>query len=160
MRLQFFQPDYQLSRQLGPFGLGLLDENFLCQFQLDKLLLDPDWDPMGIDVHNQLGSLEMFGDVQGEYRVVRVFVLFELELESAFVALSDLAILSEHGTELFLDELLRVSLSFLSQFILVHFFVHLLPHLLRICRFRLVLLLFSHILLCLSSFLLFYLSFF
>jgi len=51
---------------------------------------------MWINVHCKLGSIEMLGYLKGEYRIIRIIILFQKELEPALITLSDITILSKH----------------------------------------------------------------
>lgn len=118
------------------------------------MFFNSNWYPMWINVHCKLGSIEMLGYLKGEYRIIRIIILFQKELEPALITLSDITILSKHWWQLLLLKFLRITLLFLSYFILVHLLIHFFTNLFGIRWLRLVFLFFSHVFLCLSSLLL------
>ncbi len=151
MRIKFLHPDHQFSSQLRTLSFGLLNQDLLCEFQLDQLFLDPHRDPIRIDVYGQFRSLQMFWNVQGKYCILGFFKLLELEFESAFVTLPDFTFLVEHWAEFFFDEFLRISLFFFSHLVIIHFFIHFGSDFFGVASFHLISLFFGHVFLSLLS---------
>jgi hypothetical protein len=152
VRIQFLHLDDELSSQLRAFSFWLLNQDLLCEFQLDQLLFDPYRDPVRIYVHDQLRCFQMLWYVQGKYCVLWVLKLFQHKLESTLITLTNLAFFVEHWAQFLLDKLFGISLFFLSDLVFIHFFIHFLSDLFSVSCFHLIFLLFCHVFLSLFSF--------
>ena len=151
MRIKFLHLDDQLSSQLWTLSFGLLNQDLLCEFQLDQLFLYPHRHPIRIDVYGQFRGLQMFWNIQGKYCILRVFKFLQLEFESAFVTLPDFAFLVEHWAEFFFDKFLRISFLFFSHFVIIHFFIHFSSDFFGVASFHLISFFFSHVFFSLLS---------
>ena len=151
MRIKFLHLDDKFSSQLWTLSFGLLNQDLLCEFQLDQLFLYPHRHPIWIDVYGQFRSLQMFWNVQGKYCILWVFKLLKLEFESAFVTLPDFAFLVKHRAEFLLDEFLRISFLLFSHLVIIHFFIHFRSHFFGVASFHLISFFFSHVFLSLLS---------
>ena len=101
----------------------------------------------------------MSRNIELENRIIWIFILFKVELKPSLVALANLPIFIVHRAKLFLLELLRISLFFLSHFVFIHLFIHLSSCLFSIMRSHLIFFFLTHIFLSLFSLSLFCLSF-
>lgn len=123
--VKFLHFEAQESSNQRSFSLGLTHNNLFAQFKLDQFVLDFDAEPMRIDVHNQLRSIEMFRYFQLKERVISILILSQPIRETPLIALPDIPIFVEH-LRLFRDNVfLGVFLPFFLLFLLRHLHVHL-----------------------------------